>query len=157
MFAMEAEGLRAAIAELKKRAGNLLDMGPAYSRCAKMMRDFIDVRFHTETGPDGKQWRPLLPSTLRTRDLPGTILDQTGALKAASTARGGKRGVDFGTKLPYARIQYFGTKRWPGRQWTPVGQDGEVVTKPGTPSADLLDRMTAELVRHVESGPKSSG
>lgn len=153
MYALEADGLRAAIAAIKERMGNLANMGPGYQRAAKLMRDFIDRRFATETGPDGKPWRPLLPSTTRTRPLPGTILDQTGNLKDTTRVSGGQRGVTFGSRAPYARKQYFGWKEHSGRQWTPIGQDGNVVTTPGTPSAELLDAMTAELVSHVEKKP----
>lgn len=81
-------------------------------------------RFISETGPDGKPWRPLRPATLRKRrrgrgnsGTPAILRDQ-GHLYQSITYQLSGDEIVVGSNLEYARIHQFGgtIKRQGGRR-----------------------------------------
>jgi phage virion morphogenesis protein len=62
------------------------------------------LRFRTQTGPDGKPWKP----SLRAQITGGRTLTQDGHLAASISSRSGRDWAEWGANRIYAAIHQFG-------------------------------------------------
>ncbi len=65
-------------------------------------------RFQTQTGPDGKAWKPLSKATLKQRGANAKALQASGRLRQSITFRSSARTVEVGSNLIYAALMQQG-------------------------------------------------
>ena len=96
----------------------------------KGMKEFIDLRFDSETAPSGVAWKK------RRDNLPHKILQLTGQMRRRGRVRAVRRGnsvhLSYVNKTPFASEHQFGRRRYarmPARPFLPKGteQKGGIV------------------------------
>lgn len=114
--------------------------GPLLSQIAFLGENSTRARFDSETGPDGRRWRPSLRAQLRG----GRTLTQDGHLGDSITSRADDKAAEWGTNRIYAAVHQFGATiraknggflrfPLPGGGWAAVRQ----VTVPARPYLGL--------------------
>lgn len=93
--------VRNAFAALLANAG---DLTPAMDEIGAAMVASTLHRFETETGPDGRRWKPSLRALLEG----GQTLTDRGHLRGSLTHVAGPGSVEWGSNLVYAAIHQLG-------------------------------------------------
>lgn len=98
-----------ALAGLSAAAANLR---PALDDIGRMLMTSVDMRFESETDPDGGPWAVLAPSTIKRKAKAGREgkLQWSGALRRSITRQVDSSSVTVGTNLVYAAIHQDGGK-----------------------------------------------
>jgi phage virion morphogenesis protein len=94
------------LAALRRLAGAMADTSPIMADIAALGEKSTRQRFRTQTGPDGKPWKP----SLRAQITGGRTLTQEGRLAASisSSTRSGRDWAEWGSNVIYAAIHQFG-------------------------------------------------
>lgn len=86
----------------------LLDIGshtaPTMGAIARLGENSTRMRFRTQTGPDGKRWKPSLRAQLQG----GNTLTKDGHLSGSISSNYGKDFAEWGVNRIYAAIHQFG-------------------------------------------------
>jgi len=80
------------------------DMSPVMRNIAALGEASTRLRFRTETGPDGKKWKP----SLRAQIAGGRTLTKEGHLGDSISSYAGADFATWGVNRPYAAIHQFG-------------------------------------------------
>lgn len=80
------------------------DTAPAMKAVAAIGEKSSRMRFRTETGPDGKSWKP----SLRAEMFGGRTLTKDGHLASSLSQNSGKDFAEWGVNRVYAAIHQFG-------------------------------------------------
>lgn len=95
--------------ELQQRIGDTRD---AMDAVGVDLLARIQKSYRQEQSPDGRAWKKLAPSTIRSRKRagywPGPILRVSGDLYRSITYQAGDGRVEIGSNWPYAAIHQFG-------------------------------------------------
>jgi phage virion morphogenesis protein len=89
---------------LRRLAGAMTDPSPIMADIAALGESTTRLRFRTQTGPDGKPWKP----SLRAQITGGRTLTQDGHLAASISSRSGRDWAEWGANRIYAAIHQFG-------------------------------------------------
>ncbi|HRD45709.1 MAG TPA: phage virion morphogenesis protein [Caulobacter sp.] len=107
---MSAGGFRIEVTDASLLAA-LRALSAAISDPSAIMADIAAVgesstrlRFRTQTGPDGKPWKP----SLRAQITGGRTLTEAGHLAASISSRSGRDWAEWGANRIYAAIHQFG-------------------------------------------------
>jgi phage virion morphogenesis protein len=92
------------LAALRRLAGAMADTSPIMADIAALGESTTRLRFRTQTGPDGKPWKP----SLRAQITGGRTLTQDGHLAASISSRSGRDWAEWGANRIYAAIHQFG-------------------------------------------------
>lgn len=92
------------LAALRALSGRLADMTPINADIAALGESSTRLRFRTETGPDGRAWKP----SLRAQLSGGKTLTKDGHLAGSLSARHGRDFAEWGVNRIYAAIHQFG-------------------------------------------------
>lgn len=92
------------LAALRALSGAIADPSPIMRDIAALGESTTRLRFRTQTGPDGKPWKP----SLRAQITGGRTLTQDGHLAASISARSGRDWAEWGANRIYAAIHQFG-------------------------------------------------
>lgn len=92
------------LAALRRLAGAMADTAPIMADIAALGEESTRQRFRTQTGPDGKPWKP----SLRAQITGGRTLTQDGHLAASISSRSGRDWAEWGANRIYAAIHQFG-------------------------------------------------
>lgn len=94
--------------EIRGALQRLLALGinpsPVMQDIAALGESTTRLRFRTQTGPDGRRWKP----SLRAQILGGKTLTKDGHLAGSISARHGKDFAEWGVNRIYAAIHQFG-------------------------------------------------
>ncbi|MDP1681084.1 MAG: phage virion morphogenesis protein [Burkholderiales bacterium] len=106
-------------AEILGALKRLISLGrnpePAMRDIATLGESSTRLRFRTETGPDGKRWKP----SLRVQLYGGKTLTKDAHLSGSVSSNHGRDFAEWGVNRVYAAIQQFG-----GRAGRKVGKFG---------------------------------
>ena len=151
-------------ARLDAGAKAAVDFTPAMGAIADYMRSTTLERFETETGPDGKRWKP----SQRAINDGGLTLTDSGALRLSIGAESDATSAVAGTNLIYAAIHQFGgtIRAKPGAGGrrgalrTPFGPRGSV-TMPARPflgfSPEDVTEIETVLTQHIQKALDAAG
>ncbi|HEU5423710.1 MAG TPA: hypothetical protein VFU72_09245 [Nitrolancea sp.] len=128
------------------------DLSPAFAAIGDELRADFGLNMATEGGRYGG-WAPLAPSTIKekARRWPGAPMEwRTGMLGRSLSQLGAPGNVSvvsamsamFGTSIPYATFQHFGTRRMPARKL--VGLSWYTKSK--------IVRAVADYIRQASGG-----
>lgn len=92
------------LAALRRLAGAMADTSPIMADIAALGESTTRLRFRTQTGPDGKPWKP----SLRAQITGGRTLTEAGHLAASISSRSGRDWAEWGANRIYAAIHQFG-------------------------------------------------
>lgn len=117
------------------------DLAPIMDEIGADQVAAAQLRFETAIDPEGDPWAALAPRTVKRRRQknPRPLLDR-GHLRSSLTHRPGRRSVDMGSNLIYARIQQMGGRT--GR--------GGATTIPARPYFGVSERDRLSIVGIVE-------
>lgn len=90
---------------LRGLADDLKDLKPVMKSIGAALLSSTQMRFRSQSGPDGKPW----PATKRSEE-GGQILRKTGRLRNSLTYEADSQKVEVGTNVVYAAFCQFGTK-----------------------------------------------
>lgn len=92
------------LAALKRLRAFGIDPTPAMQDIATLGESSTRLRFRTETGPDGRKWKPSLRVQLRG----GKTLTKDGHLSGSVSSNHGRNFAEWGVNRIYAAIHQFG-------------------------------------------------
>jgi phage gpG-like protein len=94
---------------LRRMTALLGDMTPISEAVGSRLERNINLRFDTQTGPDGSAWKQWAPSTAKARAAEGrgTLLQYTGRMRASLTHLADNDGVEVGFGVGYAVFAEF--------------------------------------------------
>lgn len=92
------------LAALRALSGAIADPTPIMADIAAHGESTTSDRFRTQTGPDGKPWKP----SLRVQIAGGYTLTDSGHLAASLSASSGRDWAEWGVNKIYAAIHQFG-------------------------------------------------
>jgi phage gpG-like protein len=94
---------------LRRMSALLSDMTPVHEAVGSRLERNINLRFDTQTGPDGSAWKQWAPSTAKARAAEGrgTLLQYTGRMRASLTHLADNDGVEVGFGVGYAVFAEF--------------------------------------------------
>lgn len=89
---------------LKRMSSALKDMQPVFDEMGAVLERNVNLRFDTETAPDGSKWKPWAPSTAaaRAKEGRGTLLRYTGRMRDSLTHVADSDSLEVGFGVPYA-------------------------------------------------------
>lgn len=143
---IEVRGLDETIEQLNELAERMEDMTPAMQACAVEIKQFVDARFLTRTGPDGSAWAPLKRPS-----------ESTGTMQSSVYVAPESQGLSFGATANHADEQQLGTRRMPARPYLPTPQFTT------GPAAEMWDRVRKIIRRYIAvneptpDGPEDGG
>lgn len=128
------------------------DMTPAMKVGAQAIQRLMTKTFDNSASPTGKQWKPLAPQTIAKRkDNSSTPLIDKGPLSESMATSHGARSINFGTNVPYAGFQQFGTRYIPARPFMPITRSGELTDDAG-PAKVVIERIVAQIGSFIING-----
>lgn len=135
-YEIDASEALAGVEELKRR---LAQSAGFYKNVGDYLVFSTKETFNRETSPDGQPWKPLLPSTIRSRasrgQMPIAILRAQGDLAGSINTQADSTEVKIGSAVPYAAIhQLGGTIKKPARQ-------GEIFLKRNERTGEIGNRF----------------
>lgn len=138
--------------KLSAMAARSQDMTPAMKVGAEAIKRLITMTFSSQASPVGAKWKPLSEKTIaRRRKGSSTALVDTGVLRNSVATSSGPRTILFGTNVPYAGFQQFGTKRIPARPFMPITRSGQLMDD-NAPAKVVFDRIWRAVGSYIVNG-----
>jgi phage virion morphogenesis protein len=126
MFDVNLQGNLANFDKVAKLLGN---PGPALGQIGGYLERKAKLRFNSQTAPDGKNWAPLKPSTLRTKKT-RAILRETSAMVNSIAFRVAGDTVVVKPSVDYALYHQVGTSKMVARPFMGFEPgDAEAISK----------------------------
>lgn len=122
---IEAHGIETAMHSLARIAAVGRDLTPVMDEIGGSLVTSTRHRWDSRTGPDGRPWPALRPSTVRLKAAAGRerTLVWDGYLFGTMTHRASRERVEVGSARTYARFLQLGTERMVAREFLGLDAD----------------------------------
>ncbi|MEI6745544.1 MAG: phage virion morphogenesis protein, partial [Methylococcaceae bacterium] len=107
--------------QLARLQGNATNLHAAFNDIGQMIRSNVLDCFEDEKSPDGINWKPLSPQTIKQRrgTAPYKILQDKGKLRSSIAFHAGSNFAEVTTDTEYAAFHQFGTSKLTPRPFFP--------------------------------------
>ncbi len=154
---VRVRGLDEALKYVRDAKAKLDNLEPVMRVAAEKLKSISDATFRTQSAPDGTEWAPLKPATLKQKERLGFSplrLVRHGArgLQGGTTFEGRRNGIRIGTSplTPYAAYHQDGTSRIPRTAFLPLEGPANARRLMQTPAvAKVIAELAVDIRRFV--------